>query len=877
MWERVYRLLRLHCPAEFRDEYGSEMARLFRDRCRKEGSLRVLLEALPDLAITAWREHVETLWRDIRYGIRTMGKSPAFTAVAVLTLALGIGATTAIFSVVHAVLLRSLPYRDPERLARVWETAPKGRMGGDRTTVSPVNFLSWSRDADLFEDIAASTSGLNRTLTLTGTGAPTKLMADNVSGFFFRILGVQPILGRTFLREEEQPGHDRVVLLSYDLWQTQFGADPQVVGRSITLDNTSYEVIGVMPHGFRSPDRLSSRDGSFLLRPLTFDAARATDRGEHFLNVIARLKPGAKLSQTQRRLDAAARQIEREYPENKGWGVRLVPLRDDIVLNVRQALLVLLGAVGCVLLIACANVANLLLARVTAQSREMAIRSALGAGRFQLVRQLLTQSLLLAVFGGVLGVLVAFWGTDVLLKLAPRNIPRLAEARIDFPVLGFALLTSVLTGVVFGLAPALRMSRPDVNESLKEASRTSSGASAGSRLRGVLVVAEVAVAFVLVIGAGLLIRSFRLIQSVEPGFRAENVLAMDIAPPPSKYRQPFERVAFFQEVLERVEAVPGVRSAAVVSDFPLGGSGGGGFVIEGRTPAHPKEWDAEFRSISPDYFRAMDIPLLEGRWFTRQDAAKAAPVAVVNKTMARRFWPGENPVGKRIRRRAPAGPPWLTIVGVVGDVRHSGLTREPYAEVYVPYQQPSWGTSEVPFPFPRELVVRTDLDPVSLVPILQRQVWATDKDQPVTRVRTLEGLVRDSVSRERFNMFLMAVFGAVGLVLALVGIYGVLSYTVTRRIHEIGIRMALGAERGQVLAMVIAQGMRLAILGVGIGTVAGLALSRVMSALLFGITATDPATFVSVSALLLAVALAACSIPAWKATKVDPILALRCE
>jgi putative ABC transport system permease protein len=875
--DRFYRLLIKLCPAEFRDEYGDEMARLFRDRRRREGSARVLFEALPDLIITAWRQHMDMVWRDIRYSFRSMRKSPSFTTVAVLTLALGIGANTAIFSVVNAVLLRSLPYKESERLVRIWETAPKGRPGRDRVTVSPVNFLTWSRDRELFDDVAATTSGLNSTLILTGSDSPVKLMCDSVSSGFFRILGVQPILGRTFLPDEEQLGHDHVVLLSHDLWRTQFGADPQIVGRPITLDDHSYEVIGVMPAGFRPPDRLSSPEGAFLLKPLTYDAARATNRGEHFLNVIARLKAADALARTQARLDDLARQLEREYPQtNQGWGVRLVPLQRDLVGNVRQALLVLLGAVGCILLIACGNVANLFLSRVTAQAREMAIRTALGAGRLRLIRQLLTQSMLLASLGGALGVLLAFWGTNVLLKLAPRNIPRLYEAGIDLPVLAFVILTSLVTGLIFGLAPALQISRPDLNESLKDASRTSTGAAYGSRLRSVLVVAEVAIAMVLVIGAGLLIQSFRRIQSIEPGFRAEKVLAMDIAPPPLKYREPFARVAFFQQVMERVEVLPGVHSAAVVSDFPLGGSGGGGFRIEGRTPpANPREWDAEFRSISPRYFETMGIPVLDGRPFTALDGAKAIPVAIINKTMARRFWRDENPLGKRIRRRTPSDPPWLTIVGIAGDVRHQGQTREPCAEVYVPYQQPSWATSTTRFPFPRELVVRTDSDPANLVPALQRQVWAVDRNQPVSRVRTLQELLWNSVSQQRFNMLLLSLFGTLGLLLASVGIYGVLSYTVTRRIHEIGIRMALGAQPGRILAMVVGHGMGLAILGVGIGLVAALALTRVMSTLLFEITPTDPATFILVSALLLGVAFAACYIPARKATKVDPVMALR--
>jgi putative ABC transport system permease protein len=843
------------------------------------GNVTRTRERVWELRPTAW---LDSLRQDLRYALRTLRRSPGFTTVAVLSLAIGIGATTAIFSVVHAVLLRSLPYRDPERLVRIWETNPRRRMAQDRVTVSPVNFLGWSRNhPNLFEAVAASTSGLNQTLTLTGYGEPLKLLSDRISADFFRVLGAQPLLGRTFFPEEERPGQDEVVLLSYGLWQTRFGADPQVVGRSITLDSRNYCVIGVLPPGFRSPDRLTSPDNSYLLRPLTFQADQWTDRGQHFLNVVARLRPDATLEQAQTVLSGVARQVEHEFPErDRGWGVRVVPLQADVVGSVRRTLLVLLGAVAFVLVIACANAANLLLARAGVQAREMAVRAALGAGRSRLVRQLLAQSLLVGLAAGALGVLLAFWGAGVLLEWAPKSIPRLEESSVDLPVLGFALLVSLVTGVVFGLAPALQASRPDLNEALKETGRSSTGSSSTSRFRSALVVMEVAVAMVLVIGAGLLVRTFRAIQSVDPGYRPENVLIMDIAPPSTKYQEPFERVAFFQQVLERAGAVPGVRVAAVVSHFPLGGTGGGSFAIEGRTPRDPRDWDAEFRSISLDYFRALSIPLLEGRWFTAQDGSGSVPVAVINQTMARRFWPNGSSLGKRIRRGPhgmmppPGMMPWITVVGIVGDVRHDGPTRATYAEAYLPYQQPFAAPR---FPFPRELVVRTDIDPTSLVPALQREVWAVDKDQPVSRVRTLKGLHGNSMSQQRFNMLLVSLFGAMGLLLAAVGIYGVLSYLVARRIHEIGIRMALGAQRGRILRMVVAQGMGLAVLGVALGVAAALGLTRVLSTLLFGVRPTDPITFTAVAVLLLGVALAACYIPAWRATRIDPMAALRHE
>ncbi len=545
-----------------------------------------------------WLDDART---DLRHALRGFTKTPGFTTVAVITLALGIGANTAIFSVVNVVLLQSLPFHDADRLVRVWETDPPDRpRRSDRRPVSPVNFRDWSQDPELFADIAATTSGSNQNLTLTGSGTPTKILSDRVSGSFLRVLGVQPLLGRNFLPQEEQAGDDQVVLLSHDLWQTQFGSDPRIVGRSITLDASSYTVIGVLPRGFQSPDRLTSPSKTFLLRPLTFGALTEEDRGSHILYVIARLRPETTLEQAQAKVSGIARQVEAAHPEEmKGWGARVVALSDDVVMNIRPTLLALLAAVACLMLIACANVANLMLARVTSQSGELAIRAALGAGRSRLARQLLAQSLLLAICGGAIGIVVAVWLMDVLLNLAPANIPRLSEASINAPVLAFALAMSLVTSLFFGTLPALQASTPDVGTSLKQVGRTTSFGSA--RVRHLLVITEVAIAVTLVIEAGLLINTFRRIQSVELGMRSDNVLAMEIAPPASRYPQPAARVAFFREVLEKAEALPGVRSAAVISHVPFGGSSGGGFLIEGRTPSDPREWDAEFRSASGEY------------------------------------------------------------------------------------------------------------------------------------------------------------------------------------------------------------------------------------------------------------------------------------
>ncbi|PYV36363.1 MAG: permease [Acidobacteria bacterium] len=777
--------------------------------------------------------------------------------------------STAIFSVVHAVLLRSLPYEKPERLVSIWEHNPQ--EGIEQFSVSPANFLTWVQEPELFDQVAAWQS---QNLTLTGVNEPEQLNCKRVSKGFFQVFGLIPAIGRSFLSEEEQPGHDQVVLLSYSLWQRRFGGDPQVVAQSLTLDGKSYRVVGVLPAGFRSPDEFGAVEGSSLLIPLTFNGSQEEMRGLHYLLVVARLRRTSTLRETEANLDGIAHRLEQEFPDShRGWRVRVIPLKQDLVSNYRPALLVLLGAVGFVLLIACANVANLLLAQGAAQHREMAIRAALGAGRVRLLGQLLTQNLLLALSAGVLGTLLALWGTDLLLALAPTDVPRLYEAGVSSRLLAFALLISLSTILIFGLGPALQISKPDLNESLKETGRALAGSLSRNRFRSLLVIAEVALSLVLLVGAGLLVRSFRAIQAIDPGYRAENLLAMNIEPPPSKYGEPQQRASFFKQVLERVQVLPGVGSAAVVTNLPLRGSRGGSFGIQGRPQT--RDLDAEFRAISPDYFKTMKIPLL-GRQFTSGDERTSLPVAIINKTLQQRFFSSENPLGKRIKfGTADSGMmPWLTIVGVVGDVRHEGLTTEPHAEAFVPYLQPT--TVDVAF-LPRELVVRTAIDPASLIPTLRREVWAVDKDQPISKVRTFKQLLSDSLSAQRFNMLLLSVFGLVGLFLAAAGVYGVLSYSVAQRIHEIGIRMALGAERRAVLKLIVGEGMVLALIGVGIGLIGALVLTRLMSGLLFGITATDRMTYVGVSLLLAGVALLACYIPARRATKVDPLVALRYE
>lgn len=619
--------LALQTEANLRSGLSNEEAR--RQAVLKFGAVEAIKEGYRDqLRLSSW----ESLVQDIRYAIRGFRRSPGFTVVVVVTLACGIGASIAIFSVVHAVLLRSLPYDHADRLVRIWETDPPDRaQRSDRRPVSPAAFHDWRREHAIFADIAATTSGSNHSLTLTNAGTPLKITTDRVTGSFLRVLGVQPILGRGFLPEEEQPGRDQVVLLSHDLWETRFGRDSDIIGRSIALDRKSYTVIGVLPQHFRSPDRLSAPNTPFLLTPLTSDTLTTDDRGTHILYVIGLLQPGTTLKRTQFRVAELARALERLDPDRTGWSARVVPLSDDIVANIQPTLLALVGAVGCLMLIACANVANLMLARVSTQSGELAIRATLGAGWGRLARQFLVQSLILATCGGAVGLLVAAWLMDVLVSLAPSNIPRLSEAGMNGSVFAFAMAMSVFTSVLFGVLPALQAARSNVHTSLQQIRRTMTDTFASTRLRNALVIAEVAITVALVIEAGLLITTFRRVQAVDLGTNADNVIAMEIAPPLTKYPQPSARIGFFQHVLERVEGLPGVRSSAVVSHMPFGGSSGGGFLIEGRSPSDPHEWDAEFRTASADYFRTMGIPLLAGRSLMAQDTANGPLVAVIKR------------------------------------------------------------------------------------------------------------------------------------------------------------------------------------------------------------------------------------------------------
>jgi putative ABC transport system permease protein len=811
---------------------------------------------------------METLLQDLRYGVRVLLKSPGFTAVAVIALALGIGANTAIFSVVNSVMLRPLPYENPDRLVMVWEyNRPRGR---DRNVISPANFIDWREQNTVFEQMAAF---VDFRTNLTGVEDPEELPVQAVTVNTFSMLGASPHLGRTFLPEDEKADGERTIILSQGLWRRRFGADPNIVGNQIALDGQSYTVIGVMPTGFQlfiQQDSFSGKQAEVWM-PIRFTPNHRVRRGRSW-RAIAQLKPGVTVAQAQEEMSAIAGRLEQQYSDfNSGWDVNIVPLREQIVGGIRQALLVLLGAVGFVLLIACGNVANLLLARAATRQKEMAIRAALGASRLRVVRQLLTESVLLSVLGGGLGLLLALWGVDALLALSPKNLLVVQSVSLDTSVLGFALGVSVLTGVIFGVVPAFIASRSDLNESLKEGGKSAASGERGHRVRSMFVVAEVALALVLLIGSGLMIKSFLRLQAVDAGFRPENLLTARVLLPGSKYGQDPQVIGFFRQAVERLRSSPGVRSASAIAFLPFAGPGAGtSFAIVGRPDPPPSERPVtDVRVIEPDYFSTMGIPMLSGRTFNEGEATEARHVVVINEYMASRYFPGEDPIGKQVTINMKATNIPSEIIGVVGNVKHAGLDVETRSMAY-------WPHPELAYPF-MTLVVRTEADPLLFAGSLQREIRAIDQDQPVADVRTMDAWIADSVSRARFSTLLLGIFAGLALILAAVGIYGVMSYSVTERTHEIGVRMALGARPGDVLRLVVRQGMTLAVLGVGIGLGAAAALTRVMSSLLFGVSVTDPVTFVAIPIVLVGVALAAAAVPARRASRVDPMVALRYE
>jgi putative ABC transport system permease protein len=815
---------------------------------------------------------METLLKDIHYGIRGLLKRPGFAAIAVITLALGIGANTAIFSVVNATLLRRLPFQDPDRIVMVWGYLPQMAQTYDKLPSSAGNYVGLANETHVFQDLAAFRQW---SWQLTHAGDPEQLQGVRVSANFFDALGEKPMLGHVFTPEEDRPSPAPVAIISYRLWQREFAADPNALGKSMTLNGQTVSVVGVMPRGFEFPGganmipglQFATQNDAWM--PLAMTDEEKSSQGTLNLALIGRLKPGVMINQAENE----ARAIEGGLPLGKiGYTVNLVSLQKQMVGNIQRLLLVLLATVAFVLLIACANVANLLLARASSRQKEMAIRGALGAGRLRIVRQLLTESVLLSLVGGLLGLLAAIWGTPVLVSLIPENVPRIHEINVDLRVLGFALLVSFVTGVVFGLAPALQASRLDLNETLKEGARGTTGGLRQNRLRGFLIVSEVALAVVLMIGAVLLIKSFVRLLDVKPGFDPSHTLTMEVALPtlpPSRYSNGKEQVAFFQQLVDRIHNLPGVNAAGAVISLPLtGASESTHLSIEGRPEAPQGQGpEADYNTVTADYFRALAIPLLKGRQFNDRDTADAPGVIIINEALARRYWPDEDPLGKRFTVGFEKSP--RQIVGVVGSIKQSTLSAEARPAMYLPHlQSPAGGMT---------LVVRSTGDPLAMAAVVREQVHSLDKSVPVTHIRPMDEVFAASVAQQRFSMFLVGLFGVLAVALAAIGIYGVMGYSVAQRAHEIGVRMALGARTGQVLKLILKDGLKLASLGVAIGLAGAFALTRLMSTLLFGVNPTDAPTFATVAVMLIAVALVACYIPARRATKVDPLVALRYE
>jgi predicted permease len=809
---------------------------------------------------------VGTLLQDIRFGLRMLAKNPGFTAVAVLTLALGIGANTAIFSVVSAVLLKPLPYEDADRLVVAWKQ--NSSRGWYHNIISAADFLDLRKQARAFTGMAAIKE---EDINLSGGDLAEATRGEQVTANFFDLLGVRAARGRTFVPDEDSPAGPPVVILTDGLWKRRYGGDPAILGKEITVNGRSFTVIGVMPPGFY----FAPWDEKAQLWRAGLDLS---DPGHtnHWLRCVARLKSSITLQEAQAEMDTIMRGIEREFPDNTGWGVGLVNLHEQIVGNTRPALLVLLGAVGFVLLIACANLANLQLARAAEREKEIAVRTVMGANRRRLVRQLLTESVLLSMTGGGLGLLMAAWGTNLLVALAPQETPGLVQARFDMLVLGFNFVLSLATGLAFGLVPAFGASKPDLNQSLKESTRHATDDRVRHRIRGLLVGSEFALALILMAGAGLMIRSLALLGKVRLGFDSRNVLTMRIALRGARYQEQRTRVDFFQKLLQQVETLPGVIAAGAIDGGGLPPHGGNGmmFLIEGRPAPPPNEVpDAKHRVVSRGYFRAMGIRLARGRFFSDADTRDSQPVAIINETLARDYWPGHDPLGSRVQFPSWGNTPakWASIVGVIENVKNQTVEIPTAPEVYVPYTQ-------LPTIFnPETLVVRTATNPGQLVAAVRREVAQVDKEQPIFEVTTMEENVAHYSAGRRFPMILLSVFAGLALLIAAVGIYGVLAFSVARRTHEIGIRMALGAAQDDILRLVIAQGFRFAVAGIIVGVAGGLAVTRALASLLFGVTPTDPLTFGGVTVLLAGVALLACYLPARRATKVDPMVALRYE
>ncbi|HKW64291.1 MAG TPA: ABC transporter permease [Candidatus Acidoferrum sp.] len=815
---------------------------------------------------------LRNLLTDFRFSLRLLRRNPGFSAAAIVVLALGIGANTAIFSVVNAVLLRPLPFDEPSRIMQVWHVPPpKSFPGMTRFSVSPANYLDWHSQSSSFEQMAAY--GF-RSFTVGGTERPETVQAGSVASDFFPLLRVQPLLGRTFAPEEDSPGQGHVVVLGYNFWRDHFASDRNIVGRNILLDGETYSVIGVMAENFRFPSWAK------VWVPLAWDNQTRAVRGNHNYGVIARLKKNVDIRQAQAELSAISVRLEQTYPEDdKGWGAIIVPLREQLVGDVRAALLVLLGAVAFVLLIACANVANLVLAKTLARRKEIAIRSALGASRLVVLRQILAETVLLSVAGGALGLLLAYFGIGLIVKVLADRIPAFMQVTLDVPVLVFTLLLSVVAGVLAGLIPSIRFTKADVNEALKQGQSRGTSDARGGGTRRLLVVSEVALSLVLLIGAGLMIRTLWELRKVQPGFDSHNVLTMTVPMPRNRFSSPSGEISFFQDALTRVRALPGIESAGVIDSLPLNGGGSNQpFTIEGR-PAPPmsEQPEVDVRVISPGYLRSMHIPIVRGRDLNDSDVAGRPAAALISDSLARRFWPNEDPIGRHITLTFFPGVV-REIVGIVGDIKDDSLDQtRPAAAIYHALAQLTTPPTEPWRSFPMSFAVRTNSDPMNSVTAVTGAIHQAAPDLPVVDVMSMNEILAQSVSPQRFNMLLLACFAGLALVLAAVGIYSVLSYTVRRRVREIGIRMALGASNQDVVRMILADGLKPILVGVVLGLAAALALSRVVASLIYGVRATDPLTFAAVAALLLLVGVFATILPAYRATRIEPVRILREE
>ena len=819
---------------------------------------------------------MEIIWQDIRYGARLLLKSPGFTLIAVLTLALGIGANTAIFSVVNFVLLRPLPYANSDQLLMIWERNLK--KGWSESPTSSANFVDFRTSARNLE-VAAFTD-TNGNFNLTGGDQPERVAGLRVSANLFPLLGVNPGRGRLFLPQEDQPGAGHVLILSYGLWQRTFAANANLINKTIQLNSQSYTVVGIMPPDFKFPPAFSAVVGSSeesvsnadLWVPLTTDDIPLV-RDRRDLKMMGRLKPGVTVAQAQADLNAIASRLDREFPDvNGGIETHVIPLREQVTGDISLALFVLMTAVALVLLIACANVANLLLAKATGRQKEIAIRTALGATRLRILRQLLTESVLLGLLGGLLGLLFAVIGAKTLIAFVTTNIPKLKDFTFDATVLLFTLLIALVTSLFFGLAPAIDASKPNLNEALKEGGRSSSGSASRQRLRDFLVITEVALAVILVTASGLMFRSFLRLQGVNPGFNPKNLITLEVELPDAKYHAAQQQQNFQQQLLQRLTTIPGVQSAATVDNVPFGVNAfNTSFMIEGRpVPAVTERPRAFYRVISPNYFRTMGIPFRRGNEFTDRDSAEMPGVAIINETATRKYWPGEDPIGRKIKRGRPESKnPWVTIVGIAGSASQLSLREESQPEIYVPFLQ----NTTLNF----SLVVRTASDPKTITGAIRKEVWATDKDLPVSNMKLMDELISNSTAQPRFYVILLTVFAALALILAAVGVYGVMAYSVTLRTRDIGIRMAVGAQPMDIFKHVIGHALMLASIGLVIGLVLAGTSTLVMKSLLFGISTADPLTLIVTALILLAVALLASYLPARKATKVDPMVALRYE